>query len=275
MMKLFAEIPLEFITPAFLCGANQSQAELRPASVRGQLRWWFRVLGGNRDMEQSVFGGVHDNVQASKIVVRISNLQPRHDAFRAPAQGTGTHYLCHFAMVSGERKGIRTGTNAFFSPGTRFTLNVFERFTLDENERNLLIQTLEAFSRLGALGLRGTRGYGAFAPQNNPMSELEFSQWKSQFKCVLIQRAGTTVFNNAGSLLDAFGNALKAFRKNQDLPAERSKTALGFSDGNERQASALRLRPVRVKEGFIPVLVYTDQVSKYRSIRDYLSSFSI
>src|SRR5215470_1516467 len=38
---------LTFITPCFFAGANQAVAELRPSAIRGQLRWWFRALGGS------------------------------------------------------------------------------------------------------------------------------------------------------------------------------------------------------------------------------------
>ena len=38
------EVTLELVTPAFLAGANQDQenCDLRPATLRGQLRWWWR-----------------------------------------------------------------------------------------------------------------------------------------------------------------------------------------------------------------------------------------
>lgn len=57
---------LEIVTPCFLAGANQKAApEWRAASIRGQLRWWFRavaggVLGGGleatKKAEAEVFG---------------------------------------------------------------------------------------------------------------------------------------------------------------------------------------------------------------------------
>lgn len=40
-------VDLKLITPAFLAGAHQASAddcELRPATLRGQLRWWWRTL---------------------------------------------------------------------------------------------------------------------------------------------------------------------------------------------------------------------------------------
>ena len=47
------EVKLKFklITPAFCGGAiPETQAESRAPSIRGQLRWWFRVLGGFKSL---------------------------------------------------------------------------------------------------------------------------------------------------------------------------------------------------------------------------------
>ncbi|TAE90912.1 MAG: type III-B CRISPR module RAMP protein Cmr1 [Verrucomicrobia bacterium] len=43
---IISHYQLEIITPCFCAGADQGIAEIRAASIRGQLRWWFRVLGG-------------------------------------------------------------------------------------------------------------------------------------------------------------------------------------------------------------------------------------
>lgn len=37
---------LQVITPLFLSGAQQKEAELRPPSIRGALRFWFRAMMG-------------------------------------------------------------------------------------------------------------------------------------------------------------------------------------------------------------------------------------
>jgi CRISPR-associated protein Cmr1 len=65
---------LEFITPAFIGGANH-QAELRPASFVGLLRWWWRALKGECDIgklkeeEIKIFGG--DGKMASPVYLRV------------------------------------------------------------------------------------------------------------------------------------------------------------------------------------------------------------
>ena len=66
----------EIITPCFCAGADPNMAELRAPSIRGELRWWFRVLGGSPEAEKSLFGGVHNGTYASKIGIRVKNVKP-------------------------------------------------------------------------------------------------------------------------------------------------------------------------------------------------------
>src|SRR5215218_8971789 len=50
---------VEIVTPCFLGGARD-RAEWRGASIRGQLRWWFRAVAGAR------FAGDLDQVRAAE-----------------------------------------------------------------------------------------------------------------------------------------------------------------------------------------------------------------
>jgi CRISPR type III-B/RAMP module RAMP protein Cmr1 len=66
------EFNIQFITPCFCAGVDQTQAELRASAIRGQLRWWFRALGGEFDEEAEVFGSVHQShATASSVSVRV------------------------------------------------------------------------------------------------------------------------------------------------------------------------------------------------------------
>ena len=49
---------IRFITPLFSRSMLEDSPEIRPSSIRGQLRWWFRALGGNAIDEKAVFGGI-------------------------------------------------------------------------------------------------------------------------------------------------------------------------------------------------------------------------
>src|SRR5436305_15097665 len=70
------DVELEAVTPLWIGGADR-QAELRPPSVRGCLRYWFRALAGGLlqeslpeifAAESAVFGGT---TRASMVVVRL------------------------------------------------------------------------------------------------------------------------------------------------------------------------------------------------------------
>ena len=92
------EEKLTLITPCFCAGADPKVAELRAPSIRGQLRWWFRVLGGTPEKEKEVFGGVHEGAKASKIVVRVKDESPLQGKTEdLPRQNAPLYYLFHFA----------------------------------------------------------------------------------------------------------------------------------------------------------------------------------
>jgi len=58
------DLRLEVVTPAFLAGADQHHVELRSASLKGLLRWWWRASEGHRfptaaalaEAEAGIFG---------------------------------------------------------------------------------------------------------------------------------------------------------------------------------------------------------------------------
>lgn len=138
---------LEFITPLFSRGSYEDRPEVRPPSIRGQLHWWFRALGGNAADEKAIFGGVHDGATASKVVVRVSSL----------VGTTGrVNTLPH-------KNGDQASPKAAYQVGTKFDLHILSRLGgLDSRRQSALDRTLEAWLLLGTLGLRSTRAAGSF-----------------------------------------------------------------------------------------------------------------
>lgn len=70
-------LELEITTPCFLSGSDQTRPEWRAASIRGQLRWWFRAVAGGvhgndldptRRAEEAVFGSTE---RKSSLAVRV------------------------------------------------------------------------------------------------------------------------------------------------------------------------------------------------------------
>ena len=88
-----ATIDFQFVTPAFLGGANQ-QAELRMPSVRGALRWWSRAM---EYPVEDVFGTAPKNstqapAQASSVVLRDLSSYPLKTETASVEQITGNRY---------------------------------------------------------------------------------------------------------------------------------------------------------------------------------------
>ncbi len=255
---------LELITPCFCAGADQSRAEIRAPSIRGQLRWWFRALGGTPSQEAAAFGS------ASGEGGRSSPLQIRSavTAAAAPWQppkvdpNSPSAYVYYFASVSGKQKG-RPG------PGPRWTprgnippgsaIEVQLRWTRQvsrEAERQL--QTaLELWLCLGGMGMRVTRGLGAFQCREYPLTRerlhrleealrsahFEFRIWKRDL------RDWSQAINEAGRVLKE--------RLRRRFPAGKKgnlQTPLGSSQ--PRQTSAVYLRPVKFENGSYGLVLF-------------------
>lgn len=271
MMREIYSNKLEFITPAFLAGANQNEPEVRPASIRGELRWWFRVLGGKRQEEARVFGGVHDGTEASAAVVRVSDVKiQRGDEIQFGTMSS-KGYIYYFAKKSGNDVGVyRTKSGRYLAAGTSFRLHILLRKELSDGDKALLEKAVEAFVRLGALGLRATRGCGALAETENVLSRDEFKNWckvlETQSRILIRLSNNVGPFTSGIKCQEELGGFLKDFRKSKHLSGNQ-ETALGFSIGARREASALHLRPVKVRQGgFLPVLIYTDAACNQGSL---------
>ncbi|WP_029551568.1 type III-B CRISPR module RAMP protein Cmr1 [Thermocrinis jamiesonii] len=153
MKKLTFE--LEFITPAFLGGADPLKPELRPASFVGLLRFWWRALKSEcnieklKEEETKIFGG--NGKYASKVAIRVwGEVVPKNEEF--------------FFFVSNKRKRLSIGA------GSRFNLTLIG----EEKYLNHYIASLWALIFLGGVGSKSRRGGGNLAivkaPEGLPIS---------------------------------------------------------------------------------------------------------
>jgi CRISPR-associated RAMP protein, Cmr1 family len=164
---------LEFITPAFIGGAYQ-QAELRPASFVGLLRWWWRALKGECNIENlraeevEIFGGIAKNPKneeikkmASPVYLRVEgDVRKGSDLINECRLNTGVGYLYHFVTVRGKRE--------FIEPGSRIELTLIGK---DEVLKHY-IASLWALVFLGGVGARSRRGGGNLAVVNYEPKDL-------------------------------------------------------------------------------------------------------
>ena len=153
---------VRIVTPCLLAGTDQTTAELRPASIRGQLRWWFRLLNpGRKEQEKAIFGGVNNGTQASSLVTRIKTPAEKIRVVdkQNAEQIAGSSYD-YFLWPLGRRNSTPRGVIA---PGETFELLLTHRHVKDGDV--LPKDVLEAFLLFGALGTRSRRAYGGIFPK--------------------------------------------------------------------------------------------------------------
>jgi CRISPR type III-B/RAMP module RAMP protein Cmr1 len=275
MTTLF-DHPVEILTPCFCAGADQAVAEIRAPSIRGELRWWFRALGGSRDLEKNVFGGIaHDKTDhgvASAVVVRVADFV-RGPAIDLPSMKINQplSYLLYFANASGkqgkQQYGPRFSASGMAPPGSTFRLILALRRSLDDTCLSLLQKAILAFTELGALGYRSARACGAIScPSTSASGYDDFRQRVRELgiHCAwIVDDSGKPVrYSGWREAMIDEEKLLRIFRER--YPAGKGgdhPSPLGVSNGNragkdiDRQKSALRLRPAKIG-GALHALAY-------------------
>ncbi len=260
-MKKLVDETIELITPCFCSGANQAKAEIRASSIRGELRWWFRTLGGTNEQEKKVFGsisgGTEDEGASSAVVVRVSDMrsQPGEDG----------------ALTENQLFFTKNRKNAMIPAGRTFRLQILLR---KETPDSRLMRAIELLLYFGAIGLRSNRGSGAMQRITYP-SKAEIMVIGDELKKDDFLFFYRSVQSSALDALSSLENALKEFRAAYSLKPD-APNALGFVKGKSRHASCLRVRPVKLSENsFLPVLIYTERVKadKIESLSDKLTAY--
>ena len=171
-------IPLEILTPAWATGANQQQAELRVPTIRGQLRFWLRVLFPGRHLDEEIFGRADaQGAKASCVALRLLSSECRTgvqnlDDYTGKTGDAALHdpeayflWPLRPTRDSQQKRGVIHARSG--SPAANFTLELLwfppalnRRAELD----SYLMRSVKAFSLLGSFGTRSTRGYGSIWP---------------------------------------------------------------------------------------------------------------
>jgi hypothetical protein len=239
---------LTLLTPLFSRGSYDAtaadSAEIRAPSIRGQLHHWLRQLNYSPDLERAIFGAVQrgfggeDKPSASKIVIRVANIQGQRGT---PAT------LPH-------KPGGQASPKAAHLPGTTFELHVLERLGgLSPEARIAFKQTLDAWLLAGSLGLRSTRAAGAFQWEDAPQdvttfqrqfahivgdSRLNFDVLSPAFPSAEKAReTATDTVSHQALASDRFplGAVKQGFRDNSGAPPRKTSplrfTVRKFSDG--------------------------------------------
>ena len=160
-------LELETVTPLFIAGADQRNIEnegLRPPSLRGLLRWWFRAIAGGfldsvnalKIKENELFGST---IKKSAVNIIMKENDVKRDTFnnimnnviKFGGKDLGQRYLW-FSMTYGgnERREV-------YLPRSSFTLTICSD---NKDKLNLALGALWCVIYLGGIGTRSRRGAG-------------------------------------------------------------------------------------------------------------------
>ncbi len=181
-------LELQVVSPMFVGGAEPRRSDplvegLRPPSLRGLLRYWFRAVLATDDLrrlraeETAIFGS---SEQPSAVVVRTSLLPGARattwtqvaSRVRMPMpQGSGLQYLGAVALRRSGGEPERRALDA----GVRCHVELRWRRQLEAHERQRMAAVVWLISRLGSLGSRARRGFGAIqvveVPEPGPLAD--------------------------------------------------------------------------------------------------------
>lgn len=152
-------IEVESITPLVIAGANPYSLRnetLRPPSLRGMMRWWFRAIMGGflssisdlNKLEKKVFGGTK---QSSPVIVKSENISVDKGTTRSLNLSSALRYLWFSITFGGEER------RRYFEEGSTFAIQLFSK---EEDPLKLALDCLWLTLYLGGIGTRSRRGMG-------------------------------------------------------------------------------------------------------------------
>lgn len=180
MTKITAKFNI--VTPLFMSGANLNDFELRGASFKGLLRFWWRALAYNRHKgelkeihaEECRLFGSSDNGQGSFL------LRVREEAFNnSQILNVGSRFVCEPNRRVGAGMiylgyGIVENNGNLkrpcLIPPSSFTIELLFKVEPEPS----VIDALKLLGLLGGIGSRSRRGYGSLS-----LEAMEGAEWRA------------------------------------------------------------------------------------------------
>lgn len=176
------EYECEVVTPLFLGGADPKSAELRAASVKGVLRFWWRALYGGDDIEDMrkresmIFGSTE---QKSLLKVQISPITINYSNERL-SQGFSTIEYLAYGYIQKD-KTIRN----HIKPGSRFKIFLDLINCPELNEVTNAMKFLLSYSGIGS---RSRNAFGSLFCKN---AEIDYKVFKKDDKKHFISKSAS------------------------------------------------------------------------------------
>lgn len=173
------DFDIKILTPLYMFGADQEELEIRTASFKGILRFWWRALKCCDDhvklkaMEEKIFGGTSEEAGKSKVSISINanrmnilqdlrrdyNLKWNFNSSKRCLEGRdkGIGYLFYSMIQNNPKKGIYP--KKYFKPDETFRVSLYSR--KDEFALKNAVVAFWCAVNLGGFGSRSRRGAGS------------------------------------------------------------------------------------------------------------------
>ena len=284
------EASFEIVTPMFISGGD-NEADLRPPSIKGALRFWWRALHWGQCLQET------DNEKEA--LKRLYKLEAElfGAAVKDQSYGQGVFFI---KLKEIENKSIEHNWPKNNDPGsgyigfgldetkeqshlkalrpTKFSLCLVLKNASDEHISQLK-DTLMAWGLMGGLGSRARRGYGSVALIEMDKVSYQFKSKTDYYQQInmLINKITLsppipifTAFNKSMKisssvrqhkdyikLMDDLGRQYKAERQGKKLS---DKVVYGLpltnQDINNRRSSPLFFHVHRLESGFIGIFSF-------------------
>jgi len=166
----FITFTLKAVTPLFMKGAYDNKCEFRASSIKGCLRYWFRVIyPGRLEEESRLFGST---ASRSPLIVRASELSPikegnlHYDANYEDVK-SGIGYL-GYGIIDDEKK---LSQQSCYQHKSTFTLQFGFNRSLSHDDKITILNAFWALLMFGGLGAKNRRGFGSMLVVDDPVKE--------------------------------------------------------------------------------------------------------
>lgn len=168
----------QIVTPMFIGDADQKATTIRPTSVKGALRFWWRALYWSsfltqkqndavkalhalHEAENRLFGSSNDGIGQGVFLLRITEDQTQQILKESlPKAGPGQAYLLGQGVY--DTRATSYQRTALGMEG-HFSVELCFKRTASDEEMKQLELTLFCFGLLGGLGSRARKGFGSIA----------------------------------------------------------------------------------------------------------------
>jgi len=195
-------------TPLFLGGANpETDAELRPSTLKGLLRFWFRAIALSRlheysevkNLENDIFGSTE---KQSSFLLTIDQ-QEELSKINSGDNWQGYPGLRYLGYGVVDRNGKTT--RPYLKPGGYFTVRLRAKKEAPKEAAFFLPLTLQALGLFGAAGSRSRNGFGSLSLESLTCNDEEI--WKAPTTLEELKKCQKTLLNN-----------IKLSKNNDSLP---------------------------------------------------------